>query len=419
MNNNKSLPSVNNQWINLLGLCSATITFYCCLKWYITPLVAVLSTLTAYTLPILLLEVLLLKTPYRESTGFSATWHNLSFERIFFKLVGLYATFAMLIFLYWLFPEYHKPFYKDYWSFLIKIAPWAFLISIPYVALVDAKMDDPFDSYWNLGRILCFNRPQSYQGLAQHSLGWIVKGYFLPLMYAELYSKSQTLSITSFSHIFSNINTFFMTGIVILFTIDVLIATVGYLFTLRLFDSHIRSTDSTFFGWFVCLICYEPFYNAILMLYIPKKINFLTGLNSIDHPLLQSIWCGCVLFMLFCYVLATLAFGLRFSNLTNRGIITQGVYRLTKHPAYVAKTIFWWIAFIPLASIAPNPIILFTSILFLIGTTIIYYFRAKTEEKHLSKDPAYVEYGLWMNEHSIFAPLAKHWHFLRYQPPIY
>ncbi|HRE31874.1 MAG TPA: isoprenylcysteine carboxylmethyltransferase family protein, partial [Candidatus Berkiella sp.] len=250
-------------------------------------------------------------------------------------------------------------------------------------------------------------------------LGWLVKGYFLPLMYADLYSKAHTLSISPFSSFFTNINTFFMTCMVILFAIDVLIAAAGYLFTLRLFDSHIRSTDSTFFGWLVCLVCYEPFYTAVLTLYIPKKINFLTCLNSIHQPLLQSIWCGCVLLLLICYVLATLAFGLRFSNLTNRGIITQGIYRFTKHPAYVAKTSFWWIAFIPLASIAPNPIALVKGILFLMGVTLIYYFRAKTEEMHLSRDPAYVQYGLWMNEHSIFSPLAKHWHFLRYQPPTY
>ncbi|HRE31873.1 MAG TPA: hypothetical protein PLD88_07865, partial [Candidatus Berkiella sp.] len=78
----------------------------------------------------------------------------MSFERIFFKLVGLYSTFAALIFLYWLFPEYHKLFYNDYWPFLIKIAPWVLILSIPYAAIVDAKMDDPFDSYWILGRFL-------------------------------------------------------------------------------------------------------------------------------------------------------------------------------------------------------------------------------------------------------------------------
>jgi hypothetical protein len=29
----------------------------------------------------------------------------------------------------------------------------------------------------------------------------------------------------------------------------------------------------------------------------------------------------------------------------------------------------------------------------------VYYWRAKTEERHLSEDPAYVEYSQWMDRH--------------------
>ena len=43
------------------------------------------------------------------------------------------------------------------------------------------------------------------------------------------------------------------------------------------------------------------------------------------------------------YAWASLAMGLRASNLTNRGIVTTGPYRLMRHPAYVAKNISWWI----------------------------------------------------------------------------
>ena len=35
----------------------------------------------------------------------------------------------------------------------------------------------------------------------------------------------------------------------------------------------------------------------------------------------------------------------------------------------------------------------------LAGVSTIYFLRARTEERHLSKDPKYVEYALWMNEH--------------------
>jgi len=43
------------------------------------------------------------------------------------------------------------------------------------------------------------------------------------------------------------------------FFVDLLIVTVGYICTFRLFDSHVRSTEPTFLGWFVALVCYQPF----------------------------------------------------------------------------------------------------------------------------------------------------------------
>ena len=48
------------------------------------------------------------------------------------------------------------------------------------------------------------------------------------------------------------------------------------------------------------------------------------------------------------YAWATLALGLRASNLTNRGIVTTGPYRWLRHPAYVAKNLSWWIGATPL-----------------------------------------------------------------------
>jgi len=41
------------------------------------------------------------------------------------------------------------------------------------------------------------------------------------------------------------------------------------------------------------------------------------------------------------------------------------------------------------------------------GVSLIYYWRAKTEEKHLSEDPAYREYAAWMNEHGPFPRFVR------------
>lgn len=411
----QSPPSVNNQWFNLLGFGIAICVFIVCAKFKLNNFITVLTTLFAYTLPIVLLECYYLQTPYRESSGLQAAWCKSNIERVFYKLVGLYTTLIIILFCYWLFPEYKKPEYREYWVFLQKIAPWFMIISVPYVIFVDGKMRQPQDAYWTLGRLVCCAPPSVHQNLSQHALAWLVKGFFLPLMTIELLSKSATLSNMDYSLVMSHLGLFFVTTITILFALDVMIATIGYLFTLRLFDTHIRSTDPTCFGWLVCLACYEPFYHAILWLYIPKKLDYLACLNAIHNPFLRQLWCGCVLLALAGYVLATLAFGIRFSNLTHRGIITRGIYRLTKHPAYVSKTSFWWLALIPFAFMTQDKLLVLKMGFFIVGISSIYYWRAKTEEKHLSKDPVYVQYALWMNEHSLFAPLGRYLPFLRYK----
>ena len=85
------------------------------------------------------------------------------------------------------------------------------------------------------------------------------------------------------------------------------------------------------------------------------------------------------------YVAATLAFGLRFSNLTHRGIITRGPYALVRHPAYTAKILATW----------TSSLMFFTDprqYLFLLLWNGVYYLRAVTEERHLSLDPDYRRY---------------------------
>ena len=53
----------------------------------------------------------------------------------------------------------------------------------------------------------------------------------------------------------------------------------------------------------------------------------------------------------------------------------------------------------------------------MVGTNLVYFLRARTEERHLSHDPVYVAYALWINEHGIFHRLGKLLPWLRYQAP--
>jgi protein-S-isoprenylcysteine O-methyltransferase Ste14 len=98
------------------------------------------------------------------------------------------------------------------------------------------------------------------------------------------------------------------------------------------------------------------------------------------------------------YAWATIAFGLRFSNLTHRGILTHGPYAWSRHPAYLSKNLFWWISTIPVLS--TGSLVDAARATILMGVvSAIYYWRARTEEKHLGTDPDYQAYSAWMDRH--------------------
>ena len=65
------------------------------------------------------------------------------------------------------------------------------------------------------------------------------------------------------------------------------------------------------------------------------------------HDLVLWVWGTVLVVLTAIYAWATVAFGLRFSNLTYRGVLTNGPYRFTKHPAYLAKNTFWWLETLP------------------------------------------------------------------------
>jgi hypothetical protein len=53
----------------------------------------------------------------------------------------------------------------------------------------------------------------------------------------------------------------------------------------------------------------------------------------------------------------------------------------------------------------------------LLALNLVYYGRARTEERHLSRDPKYVAYALWMNTHGLLAFLGPLVPALRYRIP--
>ena len=95
------------------------------------------------------------------------------------------------------------------------------------------------------------------------------------------------------------------------------------------------------------------------------------------------------------YSRASVSLWLKASNLTNRWIISKWPYKYIRHPAYICKNTAWWIGWMPLLiwNLASWQYKHFFIVFFsLLTWSTIYYFRAITEEKHLSHDKDYIKY---------------------------
>jgi protein-S-isoprenylcysteine O-methyltransferase Ste14 len=162
-----------------------------------------------------------------------------------------------------------------------------------------------------------------------------------------------------------------------LFMVDVQIGTVGYLLTLRPLDAHIRSANPLLAGWVAALICYPPF----VLMGGGGVLDYHAGTREwsgwlAGHPGLLWGWGALLVVLTGVYAWATLAFGLRFSNLTYRGVITHGPYRLTRHPAYVAKNLFWWCSTLPFLSAGGSLVDVVRNTVIMALVSAVYYWRA-------------------------------------------
>jgi protein-S-isoprenylcysteine O-methyltransferase Ste14 len=183
------------------------------------------------------------------------------------------------------------------------------------------------------------------------------------------------------------------------FIVDCGFALVGYLFESRRFGNKTRSVESTGFGWAVAIFCYPPF-NPVTGTYLPfadgAELHRTEWVQAIllHNPasflsILQSPWFvlairAITVGFFIIYAAATVSFGAKFSNLTNRGIISSGPYRFIRHPAYTTKCIAWWFEHL-------NNMTGQTAIA-LVALCSLYALRAWTEERHLLQDPDYVAY---------------------------
>ncbi len=403
-----ALPSsVTNGWIVTAGL----VAFFCSLllvrwlKMFDAVLAAAICMGTTAAVNFTL-DLVFLKVHRRPSTGLDWSQRARSFRRVALKLVGLIGSIGFIGAFYWLFPEYQGAFYRDYWSLLRVVVPAMVLLAPFYFWFIDARQRDPEDGYYHLGLAVLFQWRKVQLGLLwQHLLGWLIKGFFLALMLTYFFRDVRRFIWFDFSSI-HNFHDFYEFGYYFIFLTDVGLTSMGYLMAFRPFDTHLRSAEPTFRGWAVALVCYQPFWTFFTRQYADYTRDFAWGAWLEHQPGLYVLWGSTILLLYGIYLWATVVFGCRFSNLTHRGILTNGPYRWTRHPAYVAKNLAWWLTFVPfVVSESLLDSVRRCGLLLLIN--FIYYLRARTEEAHLRRDPVYVQYSDWINEHGLFRWLRR------------
>ncbi|WP_343033258.1 protein-S-isoprenylcysteine methyltransferase [Altericroceibacterium indicum] len=321
------------------------------------------------------------------------------------KLAGLWVTWAIIGFLYCVGRWYWQGQYLFAMDIIATAAVPLFLLSVPYVLWLDRVMVEPRDSSWHFGALLIGREPWSPAQVAKHWRSWIIKGFFSAFMISILPGGFGFIVNAQFADLLGNPARCGQVLFQLLFLIDVQIGTVGYLLTMRPLDAHIRSGNPLVAGWVAALMCYPPF--VIGLLGPGGAISY--EVNTADwgywlryHEVLGWIWMSWLVLLTAIYAWATIAFGIRFSNLTYRGVITNGPYAFSRHPAYLAKNLFWWCSVLPFFVTSDNPVDMVRNCFFLGCISAVYFWRAKTEEAHLlGEDPKYRAYHAWMRDHGL------------------
>ncbi|CAN5362283.1 isoprenylcysteine carboxylmethyltransferase family protein [soil metagenome] len=315
------------------------------------------------------------------------------------KLTGLWATWGGIAILYCLARWYWDGSYRFAMQMFGVAAPWLLALSIPYVLWLDRRLAEPRDAAYAFGQWVIGGAAGSADRaeVANHLRAWAVKAFFLAFMLSIVPANFANVVHWKPAEIVSSPVALANSLIALMFLIDVAFATVGYMLTMKPLDAHIRSANPYMAGWVAALICYPPF----VLMGPGGPLDYHHSTAEWSHWLSGSpaaLWSvGAVLVALTAvYAWATVAFGMRFSNLTHRGILTHWPYSWTRHPAYLSKNLFWWLSTLPFLVTSGSLIDMARNTATLAAVSAIYYWRARTEERHLSADPAYRAYSDWM-----------------------
>lgn len=375
------------------------------------PIERSLILMAAAALPMILWAVLVEKVHRNPTTGldFAAPRPaQETLETTKTKLLGLWATWLAIFALYFAARPYGEAQYAAYFALMgVAFGP-LFLLSIPYVYLVDRYMTDPKDGLWHMGKWVSGDwRAVDRELLADHFRCWAIKAFFLAFMFSVFPGMVARLMETPVEWTGWDPVTFVPSAFIAILIVDVCFGTIGYVVTCRPLDAHIRTANPYMAGWVAALVCYPPF----LLMAPDGPLDYRVGGAEwsdwfAGDMALLTVWAALLIALSAFYAWATVIFGLRFSNLTHRGIITDGPYRWFKHPAYLSKNLFWWLMYLPFLS-PDGGVEALRNCLLILAVNAIYFARARTEERHLMEDADYRAYAAWIAEHGVLPRLRR------------
>jgi protein-S-isoprenylcysteine O-methyltransferase Ste14 len=328
------------------------------------------------------------------------------------KWLGTMAGLGLVLFAWWLLPEYHRPLYRP-----VKQAAWMLLPYVPalsaiYILLTQKRLGLAEDDDWYLGMLLLGKTKSiEWHRIRDGLLVWFVKGFFLPLNFSSAVVMLKSIRTEELPSLSTPWLQMVAQLDVMIFCTLVISIIPGYLLSSRLLGTEIRKIDHSWFGWMVTLACYPPFLHGVFTSWLNYhgKNHGSTkpwAMLSADTPYLQYILGGGIILMGLVHYWGEAIFNLRASNLSHRGIITNGPFRFTKHPVYVSKCAGWLLLWLPFAQAGSWLNNLRLTILWC-GVCILLGLRGLAEEKLLSQDPDYDAYALWVDKHGIFKWVGK------------
>ena len=345
--------------------------------------------------------------------------------------VSYLSGFLLLGLTFWLYNNLNEygfkrqsPYYQPWFRFLEHLWIGYLWFGLPYTLITRAlKADADADArdlsttflkhlHYLLSRIpfVSISRPEYLSSDKKNTLGYLVKFFFAPLMtvffcdqFPHLVNNMGYISdglittIKSGTYSLSLLNTdLYNISIAFIFSIDVALAWCGYVISSRWVENQTQSAEPTLLGWLVCLMCYPPFQQTTGLFLTPPSER---AIHEVGIDWVITLFTSLTVISYLVYMSATLCFGVRFSNLTNRGIIRTGPFAIVRHPAYASKNFAWWFLMFPgtiytfyRAGWTEGLEMFLYHTAALVFMTTLYYFRAVTEERHLNKDPYYQAY---------------------------